>query len=265
MTEIISSNINSVVLIGSGNVAWHLGHAFVQNRIVVKQVISRTEKNAVALAKDIGSDFSDKFDQIDNSADLYVISVSDHAIEEVIRTIKLHEKLFVHTSGSIAMSVFSGYFKNFGVFYPFQTFTKNKPLNYRDIPIYIEGNSPENKNKLMHLASCLSDNVKEINSEDRALLHLAAVFANNFTNHMVTLANSILQKMNIDFSVLQPLLKETISKLDSLGPENAQTGPAVRNDRNIIEKHLKMLEDMPQMRDIYSIVSESIKECHKKD
>jgi predicted short-subunit dehydrogenase-like oxidoreductase (DUF2520 family) len=250
--------INSVVIIGAGNVAFNLGHALVKSGIEVKQVISRSMESCRALANELSCSFSNHFDDIDPSADLYIISVSDNSVQQVVQNIHLSQKFIVHTAGSIPLSVISDHFTNSGVLYPFQTFSKKRILDFSDIPVCIEANSSDNLKKLYELAAKLSGVVKEINSDERAFLHLAAVFANNYANHMIDLGNRIMQKKNLDFSLLKPLLTETFLKLSYLPPDEGQTGPAVRGDTLIIEKHLKMLDDLPEMKDIYRIIAESI-------
>lgn len=261
----MSDKIESVVLIGAGNVAWHIGHSLVKNNIKIKQVISKSEASCSQLAEDLSCDYKTDLKKIDPSTDLYIISVSDKSVLEVVNSLNTDNQFVVHTSGSINMDVFEGKVINHGVLYPFQTFTKNVPVIFNKVPLCVEANSPENLEKLIDFAHNLSDIVKVINSDERSILHLSAVFACNFTNHMFYLAQKIVQDKGLDFEILKPLIKETVSKIDNLSPQDAQTGPAVRNDYNVIEKHLKMLEDIPEIRDIYSIISKSISTWHKKD
>jgi len=168
----------------------------------------------------------------------------------------------VHTAGSVAQNVFKNYSKNYGVFYPFQTFSKNKEVNFSEIPICIEANNEKFENKLINLAKKLSENVYKMNSEQRKYLHIAGVFANNFTNHMYYIASEILKQKNIDAEIINPLIKETANKLEKLSAYNAQTGPALRNDTESIKKHLNLLSSQPEFMEIYKLISKDIFNKH---
>ena len=205
------------------------------------------------------------FQNLNTNADLYLIAVKDSAIQEVLENLRLTEdKLIVHTAGSVPMEILEGFSDNYGVFYPLQTFSKTKKVDYSIIPICIEANHPSNLMKLQELAVKLSGTVRQINSEERKTLHLAAVFVNNFVNHFYAMGAEILHDKKLNFDLLKPLIGETAGKIESLHPNKAQTGPAKRNDKNVINAHLKMLEDKPEFQKIYSFVTESIFQFHQK-
>jgi len=256
---LMSNLIQSVVLIGAGNVAWHLGMALKKKKIDFLQVLGRTIEPVKELAGILNADYTLDFEKINVNADLYIISVSDDAIVEIIKKLYLQGQLVVHTAGSIPMSVFKGRFENYGVFYPLQTFTKGHEVHFDKVPVCLEANDQDNMNILVQLAGLISQTVLFMNSEKRAKLHLAAVFACNFTNHMYSIANRILKKEQIDFSILHPLIIETALKATGMNPAEAQTGPAVRKNRMRMDKQMKMLENDPAIREIYEILSDNIR------
>jgi predicted short-subunit dehydrogenase-like oxidoreductase (DUF2520 family) len=251
--------IQSAVIIGAGNVAWHLGIALKDKKIDFLQVLARTIEPAKELAGILNADYTMDFDKINVHADLYIISVTDDAIDEIIKKLYLQRQLVVHTAGSIPMSVFNGRFENYGVFYPLQTFTKGREIHFEKVPVCIEANAQDNMNKLVQLAKLISQTVLIMDSEKRAKLHLAAVFACNFTNYMYSIADRILKKQGIDFSILHPLIIETALKAAEMKPAEAQTGPAVRNNRMLMDKQMKMLENDSAAREIYEILSDNIR------
>jgi predicted short-subunit dehydrogenase-like oxidoreductase (DUF2520 family) len=250
--------IRSAVIIGTGNVAWHLGRALKAKNISILQIAGRTGNHAMKLAQNLEAEYTMDITKINVFADLYIIAVSDDAIADIAQRLCLENQLVVHTAGSIPMSVFHGKLKNYGVFYPLQTFTRSREIHFHEVPVCIEANNPDNLEKLFRLAGLISYKVLSLNSDKRATLHLAAVFACNFTNHMYSAAEQILKKNDMDFSMLHPLIIETAMKAASMKPLDAQTGPAVRNNRNLMDKHLKMLEKDPALREIYLLLSENI-------
>jgi predicted short-subunit dehydrogenase-like oxidoreductase (DUF2520 family) len=257
--------IENVVLIGAGNLATQLALALFEKGIQVKQVYSRKMESASELAQKVKAGFTNDLAQLDTDADLYVIAVKDSAIQEVLENLRLGEdQLIVHTSGSVPMSILDGFTNNYGVFYPLQTFSKSRKVDFSDIPICIESNHPSSILKLEKLGYRLSSSVNQINSDERKTLHLAAVFANNFVNHFYTIGAEILQAKKLDFSLLKPLIRETAEKIEALHPVDAQTGPAKRNDQSVIHAQLKMLHDKPEFQKIYSFVTESIFLLHQK-
>jgi predicted short-subunit dehydrogenase-like oxidoreductase (DUF2520 family) len=250
--------IQSAIIIGTGNVAFHLGKVLQDKNIHILQVLGRTSEPVRKLARILKADHTLDFDEINIKADLYIIAVSDDAISEVIKQLHLDRQLVVHTAGSIPMSVFEGHFENYGVFYPLQTFTKNRQIGFDEVPVCIEANNRENTKKLVQLARLISHKSMMMDSNKRAVLHLAAVFACNFTNHMYSVAGRILENEDIDFSVLHPLIIETAVKATVMKPAEAQTGPAVRKNMILMDKQMKMLENDPAVREVYRILSENI-------
>jgi len=257
--------IENIVMIGSGNVATQLALALIEKGIHVKQVYSQSTESARILSEKVNAGFTNDLFQLDTEADLYVIAVKDPAIQEVLENLRLREnQLIVHTAGSVPMNILEGFTSNYGVFYPLQTFSKNRKVDFSDIPICIEANHPSNLMKLEELGKRLSGTVSQINSDERKTLHLAAVFTNNFVNHFYSIGAEILHDKKLDFELLKPLIRETAAKIETLHPVEAQTGPARRNDQTIIGQHLKMLQNKPEYQKIYSFVTESIFQVHQK-
>lgn len=254
-----------IVFIGAGNVATQLGKALQNTGNDIIQVFSRTMKSAVELASILNASFTTELSKISPDADIYIVAVSDRAIESVVQNFPHKDKLIIHTAGSVDISVFQGYVKQYGVLYPLQTFSKFKDLNFNEIPIFIESNSDSNTQILINFAQQLSTQTIVTSSKQRMMLHLSAVFANNFANHMCAIAEDILKENNFNFSILKPLLKETYEKMNNFTPFESQTGPAVRNDTIIINKHIELLSSFPKFVATYKIISDSIKELHVKE
>lgn len=226
-------------IIGKGNVGTHLFKAL-KEFIPCEIVDSR------------------KIKDLDSEYDIAIICVKDDIIEEIATLLKGKAKMIVHTSGSVPMSALSGAAEAIGVFYPLQTFTKDIPLNYKEIPFFIEGNSQKTISVLKELAGEISNKVLEADSEKRKSLHLASVFACNFSNALVMMADEILQNEELDYKILLPLMKQTIKKLNQTDPLKAQTGPASRKDFSTISRHKEMLINNPEMQEIYQKFSNYI-------
>jgi predicted short-subunit dehydrogenase-like oxidoreductase (DUF2520 family) len=257
--------IEKVVMIGAGNLATQLALALAEKGIQIKQVFSRTIESAAELAGKLNTGYTNQLSEIYPEADLYIVAVKDSAVQNILENLPLNNDSFlVHTAGSVPMKILDGFTQNYGVFYPLQTFSKLRKVDFSNIPICIEANHPANLMKLQELAGKLSCTVSHINSDERKTLHLAGVFANNFVNHFYAISADILQVKKLNFDLLKPLIQETASKIETINPVKAQTGPAKRNDQAIIDEHLKMLQDKPEYQKIYSFVSESIFQLHKK-
>ena len=240
-----------VILLGSGNVAMHLFQAFSKaTEVAVVQVFSRT------LSKDFPQTIQTSDITQIAEADVYIICVSDYAIAEVSKQLPFENRLVVHTSGSSDYAVLNSKNKR-GVFYPLQTFSKNKEVNFTAIPMCLETENAENYEILEKLANFISNSVTKIDGNQRKALHVSAVFVCNFTNHLYQIGNEICEKNNIPFSILHPLIEETAQKIKLLSPNEAQTGPAVRNDIQTIEKHVNFLTQSTQ-KEIYKILTKSI-------
>lgn len=254
--------MQTVSIIGAGNVAFHLTRAFIKNTIQVKQIYNRTLAKAEKIGAANKIRFTDKISELERS-DLFVIAASDRAIEELSMHIPFDDVMVVHTSGTIPMNALKGNYRK-GVLYPLQTFSINRKLDYNDIPFFIEAENSEDANQLVKLAERVSNKVKIIDSEQRAKMHLAAVWGCNFVNHMYYLAEKAAKKADLPFDYLRPLIEETANKIQDLSPYEAQTGPAKRNDRIIIEKHLDLIEDS-FYRDIYKELSDSIIKTYENE
>jgi len=257
--------IQSVTLVGAGNLATRLGVALKKAGIEILQVYSRTEESARALAEKLDAAHTTNIDDITLDADLTIFALKDDILESLLSRIDCRGKLIAHTAGSLPMSVLAGHSEKHGVFYPLQTFSKQRDVNFKEIPICIEGVNTAIVDELSELASKLSNKVERINSAQRQSLHLAAVFVCNFVNHFYYLGHQVVQKYGVDFELLKPLIRETADKVMEIDPYDAQTGPAKRFDETIINKHLKFLSDQPELKEIYSFVSRSIFDAHKSE
>jgi len=237
-------------------VATHLFQAFSKaSEVEVVQIFSRT------ISKDFPESIqTSDFTQI-SEADVYIICVSDNAIATVSNQLQFENRLVVHTSGSTDFDVLNAKNKR-GVFYPLQTFSKNKAVDFTEIPICLETENIADYSILEKLAKSISNSVNKINGNQRKALHVSAVFACNFVNHLYQIGNEICAANNIPFHILQPLIEETAQKIKSLSPQKAQTGPAVRNDTKTIEKHIGFLTDENQ-KEIYKILTKSIQNVEK--
>jgi predicted short-subunit dehydrogenase-like oxidoreductase (DUF2520 family) len=247
-------------IIGSGNVAQHLIKAFSKStEIELVQVFSR-QKESVSHLLDLDK-ITDDFNNL-KEADLYIIAVSDDAISDVSKQIPFENRLVVHTSGSVSLNSLDNKNRK-GVFYPLQTFTKNKDVDFKIIPICLESENESDFQLLEKVAQSISDKVFAISSEQRKALHVAAVFVNNFVNHLYQIGNAICTENQVPFEILKPLIQETTEKVMTLSPKDAQTGPAKRNDTETINAHLSFLADENQ-KNIYKILTQSIQNNVKK-
>lgn len=248
----------NIVLIGTGNVATQLGPFLNKKGHKIIQLFSKSQKSGHLLAKKLRCPLINIHSNLSPDADIYIIALRDEAISSFLNALPFMPNLIVHTSGSIGLDVFPRKMINTGVVYPLQTFSKlNKRLPEK-IPFLIEGSNRKSLIIIRKLTNSLSKLVFKTNSRDRALIHLSAVFANNFTNYLFVLAGKILIKNKIPFNLLRPLILETAQKVQSNLPAQVQTGPAVRGDAIIIKKHLKLLKNFSEIKDIYKLMSKSI-------
>lgn len=252
------------IFIGSGNLATQLATALKEKGITISQIYSRTSSNAAALADKLGASFTSDPSEIDEDADIYFYALKDNSLASFLKETHLPDAMHVHTSGSVSLSVFRDSTMHYGVFYPLQTFSKNKSVDFSKIPICIEASNSDMQEELLGLAHLLTDKTYIINSDQRKILHLAAVFACNFSNYMYDIASEILSDVGFGFDILKPLIEETANKVQTLNPYDAQTGPAVRYDKNVIDKHLTMLKRYPNYKKVYKELSKAIYERHKK-
>lgn len=253
-----------IVMIGSGNLATQLSLALKDAGQEIVQIFSRTEPHAQLLAQQVGCPYTTAADAILRNADVYILSVKDDALRGLAATVcaTRQQGLFLHTAGSMPMQLFQGHALQYGVLYPMQTFSKTRRVNFREIPCFIEGSSAEALSTVRQLSACISDHVVPCDSEKRKKLHLAAVLACNLTNHCYRLAERVLEAEQIDFRLFLPLIEETARKVTILSPREAQTGPMVRYDQNVMEMQLSMLPDA-RTREIYRLMAESIHDDFK--
>lgn len=247
-----------IVIIGSGNVAYHLAKAFTQNNIEVSQIFGRNEVELNKISEELNIPYSTK-ELAD--ADLYLISVSDSAVEQVSDLIKTEKALVAHTSGSLPIETLNGDYRK-ASFYPLQTFSKTKNLEYSKIPFFIEAENQIDEKSLFELASLISDNVETSDYEKRKYIHLTAVFACNFVNHLFARAKEISDSQDLDFNYFIPLIDETVEKIHHLEPKSAQTGPAVRGDERVLKLH-EVLITNEEHRKIYNTMNESIQKMYQ--
>lgn len=256
--------LKTICFIGAGNVATHLSVALSHAGYTVNGVFSRHIENARQLAQKLGSAVA--VDQLDRlpCADIYIFAVKDCVLEDMARSFsaltKNTDALFVHTAGSMPLSLLSDVFKNVAVLYPMQTFSKKRPLDFRTISVFVEANTDDNLMRIEQIASAVSDKVCELSSRKRKKLHLAAVFACNFSNHCYNLAFNLLENEGVDPTCLLGLIDETTRKIHEISPHQAQTGPAVRWDENVMNEQLGQLSDNPTIQAVYKVMSESIHE-----
>jgi predicted short-subunit dehydrogenase-like oxidoreductase (DUF2520 family) len=251
-----------ITIIGSGNVATHLSAAFKNAGHRIVQVYSRDMQNAALLAYHVKAEAIDDLKNITADTDIFIIAVKDDAIAEIIPQLSGFNKLIAHTSGAVDMQLIQNFTEQAGVFYPLQTFSKTKELNFKEVPLCIEGATQDITHELEGLARSISNNVYRVSSARRKVLHLAAVFACNFTNHLYTVSQQLLAQHNMSFDMLRPLIIETADKIKEHSPADVQTGPAVRNDEQTMQKHLQMLNNNPKLQEIYTLLSQDIIKNH---
>ncbi len=256
-----------ISLIGAGNLAWHLGPALENAGHRIREVYSRTPKNAKALQRRLyNADIQKDLDFSLSDSEVFIIAVPDQAIEKISASIALpHEAVLAHTSGSQSIEKLeSSSTENTGVFYPLQTFTKGKKVEFNDVPILIESSNSYTRNVLMSMAKSISGHCYDIFADDRMAIHLAAVFACNFTNYMFHISKTLLGKHHFDLDLLRPLIAETLNKSLDLGPEEAQTGPARRGDLETLDRHIAYLQN-PEYREVYRMLSQQILDLYHEE
>ena len=245
-----------IILLGAGNVGHHLSKAFDKStEIDLVQWYSRD--NSKVSYNDIDTEIINDLSKI-KSADIYIISISDSYVGEISKKLNVSEKLVVHTSGSLDLSIIDSKNRR-GVFYPLQTLSKNKEIELAKVPICIESENNRDLVLLETISKYIGCKTYKIDYNERKILHLAAIFSNNFVNHMFTIAKEILDDKNLDFNILKPLINETVDKIHKLDPENAQTGPAIRNNNEIILNHIKTLKKDDHKK-LYELMTKLIKD-----
>lgn len=252
-----------VVLIGAGNLATQLGLALHAAGFNVTQVYSRTYEAATDLASKLNAQPTVTPQEIRSDADVYFLALKDEALPKVLPQFKFGHGIVALTSGSLNLDVLSLNAENKAVFYPLQTFSKQKNISFRQIPVFIESKQPSVANTLISIAKKISDCVQMVDASQRMTLHVAAVFCCNFVNHLYVLSSDILKEKNLNFDFLLPLIQETATKIQTLSPEQAQTGPAVRMDYSIIEKHKDFLSHSESLLKMYNLLTNGIFERSK--
>lgn len=255
-------------LIGAGNVAWHLGKALQKAGHEIVAVYSRTAIHREALATELAPAIPLATpDLTSTGAEVVLIAIPDAALAKLATTLRIPKgTILAHTSGSQPLSALQGIAgARTGVFYPLQTFSKSIPVDFSTIPILLESGDEQSLRTLQDVANSISNNVLVVNSDKRKQLHLAAVFACNFTNHLLGISRQLLQQADLPDTLLQPLIQETVAKAMQQHPFQVQTGPAVRHDQNVLEEHLKLLQDHPLYQQVYQLLSQSIQTQHQTE
>jgi predicted short-subunit dehydrogenase-like oxidoreductase (DUF2520 family) len=251
-----------VVIIGSGNTATILSKLLQANGFNIKQVISRNIKHAEILANELNCSYTDFSSPIDETADIYLIAVSDKVIQEVVNYIPKNNKLILHTAGSVSINVLKNITNQFGVLYPLQSLRKEIDA-IPEIPFLVDGNNQEVVEMIMQIGKKISNQVAFANDEMRLKLHLSAVIVNNFTNHLYTIAADFCKREQLEFELLKPLIFETANRLISVHPNEVQTGPAIRNDATTIEQHEKLLANYPELKELYIYFTKQISSFYR--
>ena len=254
-----------ITIIGSGNVGTHLAKRLFEKGHSIVQIFSRNIENAAELAQQVNAESICDLSELLESTEIIIIAVKDDVIEEISKAINFENVLIVHTSGGTSSAVLVRQLKRpvllrlrFGIFYPLQSFSKVKSVDFEKLPICIDANNEEDLNLLEILAQSICPNVYRINDKERAILHVCAVMVNNFTNHLFAMADDILKQENLTLDILKPLILETVKKIENHPPKQMQTGPAIRNDEKTIDNHLQFLDKYPDYQLVYKLLSDSI-------
>jgi predicted short-subunit dehydrogenase-like oxidoreductase (DUF2520 family) len=250
--------VNSVSFIGAGNVANHLAVALFEKGITINEICSKKGDSATELSKKVNARVVSDYQYFTNQNDIFIVAVNDNEIENVLTHFPFPQSLIAHTSGTFDAKNSFEHLTRKGVFYPLQTFSKNSKISLNDVPFLIETQQQNDEALLKTLAQLLSDKVAITNTIDRQYIHLAAVFACNFTNHFYAIASKILENQQLSLDILFPLISQTVEKIKTTHPIQAQTGPAIRKDSIVIQKHIDMLKNHPEWQKIYTFVSENI-------
>jgi predicted short-subunit dehydrogenase-like oxidoreductase (DUF2520 family) len=251
-----------IVLIGAGNMGYHLGKQLYERQAGLIQIYSRTREKAKTLSEVTGNTpYITELENIRTDADLYILAIKDDAIEFVVEQLKrLGEagKFVVHTSGVTPSAVFKPWYNRFGSFYPFQSFSRDRQLDFSEVPVCFYANTQKDAELLDQLGQQLGCNTYPVNDKERAILHVNGVFVNNFTNYLYRISWEIMEKEGLPFELLRPLILETAQKIMEHSPEAMQTGPAIRNDQRSIKRHIKYLKNWPAYRKIYKVLTKGI-------
>ncbi|NSL88135.1 Rossmann-like and DUF2520 domain-containing protein [Chitinophaga solisilvae] len=250
-----------IVIIGTGNVAHCFGHLLKLHGHQIKQVVSRNRQHAQELAEMLHAPFTDDVLDINMEADVYLMAVSDTAIPELNDQLRLGKRIVAHTAGAVPLSAISKISVNTGVLYPLQSIRK-EIKTYPPIPIMLEAGNDDVLKRLQSLAQSISSRIETATSEQRLKYHLTAVLCNNFTNHLIAQAKAYCDKEHLDFTLLQPIIKETFDRLEKFPPESVQTGPALRGDEATMSRHRELLAENEYLQLLYQVMSDSIYKLH---
>ncbi|MFN4853098.1 MAG: Rossmann-like and DUF2520 domain-containing protein [Bacteroidota bacterium] len=253
-----------ICIAGTGNLGTHLANSALPDKIKVTHVIGHSLENAKMFAGRYQASFDNTFLNIPKNTRFVILALPDDRIASCCKELADYEGVVVHCSGALPMDALAAA-KHFGVMYPLQTFSKERNLYLKHVPFFVEACNAETLHDMQQLASCYTENIWEVNSQVRKQIHLAAVLSNNFINHLLSYSKNLLDEVDMPFEILHPLLKETIEKAMLLGPENAQTGPAVRRDKNTIETHLNSLQNKPDMQEYYTLITKLIQDHGKNN
>jgi predicted short-subunit dehydrogenase-like oxidoreductase (DUF2520 family) len=254
---------NNISFAGAGRVAGALCSVLFRAGFIVDMIVSETEASGKSLAGSCNSVWSKDL-RFPDSTNVIIVAVPDHRLKNVLEGLICNrETLVVHTAGSFGLDIFPSHFQRTGVLYPLQTFSKNRKLDFHGLPFLLETSDNDSSEVLKSMCDAIHGKAYFVNTQQRTMLHLAAVFVCNFTNHLLTTGKEVAQRAGFSFDILAPLINETISKAMDSGPENSQTGPAVRHDTNTIEKHLELLSFSPELQRIYKEMTRSIIEYYK--
>ena len=253
-----STDSYNIVIIGAGNVSTHISRHFHSAGHHISCIFSRTEASAQQLAGEHGVPGTSNIEEVPAEADFYILAVPDRAVLEVAKLFRHCTGIWLHTSGALPMNLFQGIFEHYGVLYPFQTLSRSRPLKPSQVPCLVEGSSPDVTASVKKLAWSVYDSVEDVDSQNRLVIHAAAVFANNFSYHMVHIAKELIAGQKLDPKVLDPLLQETFEKIKTMGAVDGRTGPAVRGDKETMNKHRELLKDHPEWEKLYTFISRDI-------
>ena len=249
-----------IVFIGSGNIAHFFAPVLSQQGHDIIQVYSRTLEHAVALAALTGSAVTDNLAALDDSADVYILAIKDDALAEVAAQLHFKGKTVIHCAGAVSLDVLEAVSSNRAVIWSLYSVRKNNLPKEGNIPLVVEGNNEEALDIAYRIASDISDRVLKTDFQQRQMLHLNAVFANNFTNHLLTIAQRICEEYKLPFEILHPIIRQTLEQTEKILPAESQTGPAIRHDDATIAKHLQLLAPYPDWQEVYARISKSIQE-----
>jgi predicted short-subunit dehydrogenase-like oxidoreductase (DUF2520 family) len=263
----VQQNHKKITIVGAGRIAWHLGKRLKDKGLSVYQVYNRSAETAQDLGERLMCPWTSSMDDIFPDTDWIIIAVRDDSIDDVATELskRVKDVLVTHTSGATPSAVLAPFFERYGVLYPLQTFSMERTPVWSKIPFCVDASKEEDVLWLRKIAKTVGNLVYRVSDAQRAQLHIAAVFANNFANHCFGIAEQILQKQDLPFEMLYPLMEETLSKAMAEHPMKMQTGPAIRGDMDTIRRHLKLLEENPQWAYLYLKISQSIKHFDKND